>query len=62
MKDNSDPEGYTMFSFKDNKFNLACASQLVVCIPCRARCPTELIDGVCPFQSYSPAQDCTSDD
>lgn len=58
MEDNNDPEGYTMFSFKDNKFNLACASQLVVCKPCRAQCPTALVDGVCPFQSCPPSKSC----
>ena len=51
MQDNHDPEGYTMFDFKDNKFNLACTSQLVVCKHCRSQCPTPLLpDGQCPFQ------------
>lgn len=62
MEDNNDLQGYTMFSFKDNKFNLACASQLVVCKPCRAQCPTALVDGVCPFQACPPSQDCMSED
>ena len=52
MEENHDPEGYTMFAFKDNKFNLACASQLMVCKGCNSPCPTPLLDeGVCPFQA-----------
>jgi len=33
----------------DGVLNMSCMSQLIMCLPCGAKCPIDLVDGVCPF-------------